>query len=167
MPKTTIEIENPINVTIRKCGKSIEADFAAFPERVRQFVISFGLRQLLNDCHSSEKDPDLAFSLVEKKLEALRTGTVKQGRTTDPYTAWLRDKLVNVLVAKRGGTKKEAKADLLAIGPDTNSWIEALYKESADQVNEQLRIAWTNEQKQAQGLASALGDINVGDANAE
>lgn len=80
---------NIITVTIGKTGAAHEIDFAALPETSQQFIITYGLKQLLNDAHASitpkaykpEDFDGLSFAeavnaAVEEKLNRLFEGTL-------------------------------------------------------------------------------------------
>ena len=86
------------NVTIAKTGQAVEVDFAALPANSQEFVINYGLRQILNDCHSSvtragwegtsEEFAEAIMSAVNAKLSALSTGDLTtrrgSGQPADP-----------------------------------------------------------------------------------
>lgn len=52
-------------VNIKKVNRQVEVDFDNLPEQSRAFVVAYGLRQILNDCHSQyrwkERDGTLCY----------------------------------------------------------------------------------------------------------
>ena len=42
-----------MQISIQKIGQSVDVDFQALPQLSQEFIINYGLRQILNDCHSS------------------------------------------------------------------------------------------------------------------
>ena len=80
-------------IKINKTGLLLET--SDFPQEAKDFIFDYGLRQILNDCHSSIKRADFeteeAFAAevnatVTAKLKALEEGkfTVRSGGTREP-----------------------------------------------------------------------------------
>ena len=70
-----------MKISLGKAG-SIEVDVAklqAMPQ-VAEYIFNYGLKQMLNDVHASEKDPALKMGLSQKKLDSLMRGEVAQAR---------------------------------------------------------------------------------------
>lgn len=162
--KTMTQSDNQMQIFIRKCGAHVAVDWNALPDHVKVFVQDYGLRQILNDCHSSEKEPELAMSLVEKKLDALMAGTIKQGRTaSDPFSAWLKAKLIDIVSQSKGITKKAAGEALRnQCGSTPQDWINGLYGDESEAALDQFRTAWEKEQAEAKSLVGSLGTISLG-----
>lgn len=153
-----------INVHIKKCGKSVEVEWDSLPENVQEFIKDYGLRQILNDCHSSEKEPDNAFALVEKKLEALKSGQIAKtrGRTSDPFVKWLREKVIGVVVNAKGLTQKAARELLVEkCGDAPHDWVKGLYGKEAEAAMTKFKAAFDKEQKQAKELVGSLGKFGL------
>lgn len=63
-------------------GGEIKVDISkleAFPSVV-EYVFNYGLKQMLNDVHASEKDAKAKLGLAQKKLDSLYRGEVAQAR---------------------------------------------------------------------------------------
>lgn len=72
---------NKLTISLGKAG-SIEVDVAKLQanEAVREYIFAYGLKQMLNDVHASEKDADKKLALSQKKLDSLMRGEVAQAR---------------------------------------------------------------------------------------
>mgnify|MGYP000860095291 CR=1 FL=1 len=88
------------SIEIGKIKQSVDVNFDGFTETVRNYVIDYGLTQILNDCHSQEtktiKDPtdptgkrklpnpdykdENVLALVMKRLDALNNGDLRAAR---------------------------------------------------------------------------------------
>lgn len=73
------------NITINKTNATREIDFDSLPDNAKSFVIEYGLKQLLNDCHSSiarkdyESQEDFEKDVHEKvdaKITSLKDGSL-------------------------------------------------------------------------------------------
>ena len=124
------------NITIAKTGQSIEIDFAALPANSQDFIINYGLRQILNDCHSSltikgwegdKADFDKAvMEAVEEKFGAIMSGDLTIRGTGEPRIVDPVEKEVRAIARAEIETKlqganlsarkigKEKMAELLA-----------------------------------------------------
>ena len=114
-----------MEILIKKLGTKIDVFTEDFPEVSQKHIYEYGLRQLLNDCHSDIVKKTWigtaeAFSIavmaeVEKKIEALRSGEIKTRREGQSE----RDKLI-LSYAKTAIEKKLAESgkSLAAIGKD-------------------------------------------------
>lgn len=82
-------------INIGKIGQTREVDFNALPEASRNFIIGYGLQQVLNDCHASVQRKDFesddawhkaVAERVDTKLAALAEGkiTIRTGGTREP-----------------------------------------------------------------------------------
>lgn len=99
-------------IGIKATGDSHEIDFAALPEASRDFIVAYGLKQLLNDAHVSEKEVDAKRALIDKKLAKLRDGTlgIREAReATDPVYA----EAIRMAKAAYKAAKKEPTDDQL------------------------------------------------------
>ncbi len=118
----TIENVNTVSVWVAKAGESFEVDFASLPLNAQAFVITYGLKQLLNDSVASlkigqgEKEFKTAEDLAEAaadtvsgKIALLVSGEIKArkegGESVDPMQAeMLRQAKIamKAALAKRG-----------------------------------------------------------------
>lgn len=105
-----------MQITINKTGAVFQT--GDFPQAARDFIFSYGLRQILNDCHASlqRKDFDSQEDFVaavndrvKVKLAALESGdiTTRQsgGASLDPMT-----KLIYAIAREEFLAKAKAKA---------------------------------------------------------
>ena len=108
--------------TFNILGKAVEIDFDALPAGSKDFVINYGLKQLLADSHVSGETPDEKLGLLNKKLDKLMEGTLHIRTATrdgDPVAREI-TKLATAKTAehfKKLGhpVSKVAKADVDAI----------------------------------------------------
>lgn len=65
-------------------GGEIVVDVAklAASDAVVNYIFNYGLKQMLNDVHASEKDAKAKLGLSQKKLDSLYRGEVAQARAT-------------------------------------------------------------------------------------
>ena len=65
-------------------GGEIVVDVAklATSDAVVNYIFNYGLKQMLNDVHASEKDANAKLGLSQKKLDSLYRGEVAQARAT-------------------------------------------------------------------------------------
>ena len=65
-------------------GGEIVVDVAklATSDAVVNYIFNYGLKQMLNDVHASEKDAKAKLGLSQKKLDSLYRGEVAQARAT-------------------------------------------------------------------------------------
>lgn len=102
------------NVNSVKIGSAgdITVDLTKFNAEVACHIFTYGLKQILNDTRSAEKDGEKALALVGKKLEALYEGKVRAAgeRETDPVKAEARKIAAGQIMAalKAKGIKKDA-----------------------------------------------------------
>ena len=75
-------------------GGSIEVNVDRLHEHpaVVEYIFNYGLKQMLNDVHASEKEPSLKLGLSQKKLDSLYRGEVAQSRASsgDPVAREMR-----------------------------------------------------------------------------
>lgn len=57
-------------------GRVVNIDYDALPQQSKDFVINYGLKQLLADSHVAGKTPDEKAGLLDKKLDKLLEGTL-------------------------------------------------------------------------------------------
>lgn len=67
-------------ISLGKAGE-IEVDPSKFSAEVTAYVFNYGLKQMLNDVHAGEKDPEAKVGLSQKKLDSLYRGEVAQARS--------------------------------------------------------------------------------------
>ena len=73
------------NILIKKVQETVEVDFDNLPEISKQYLIEYGLKQRLNDCHSSLTLKDGAkaediMQAVHDCLAGLQAGTIRKMR---------------------------------------------------------------------------------------
>lgn len=82
-----------IEISLGKAG-SITVDVAKLEASpaVMEYIFNYGLKQMLNDVHASEKDPAAKLGLSQKKLDSLYRGEVAQARASsgDPVKKEMR-----------------------------------------------------------------------------
>lgn len=76
-------------IHVNAVDRDITVDWDSMPETAREFVIQYGLRQKLNDCHVSGETPDEKNAAVDKTVAALMSGDIRVGaaRAGDPVSA--------------------------------------------------------------------------------
>lgn len=84
-------------------GRTVEINWSYLPKASQDFVINYGLKQLLADSHVAGKTPEEKSGLLDKKLDKLRNGTLSvresSGREGDPVAREL-TKLATIAVHK-------------------------------------------------------------------
>lgn len=91
-----MKIELNVSEQVISLGKGgeIKVDVAKLAESaaVVNYVFNYGLKQMLNDVHASEKDPAAKLGLSQKKLDSLYRGEVAQARAAggDPVKREMR-----------------------------------------------------------------------------
>lgn len=113
-----------MDIRIKKADRTITVRWDDFNDEVRDYVIRYGMTQILNDCHSQlTKDkpdfsPENVMALVEKKLAAMYAGDlrVKRGESDrDPIGEMMIDIATNrIKAAARAKGVKLDKDDLKA-----------------------------------------------------
>lgn len=84
-----------MEINVSKADRTLEVSFGQFTADVQDYVIRYGLTQILNDAHSIVKSTEdgasaKAWALATKKLDALKRGEVRSSATrapTDPVKA--------------------------------------------------------------------------------
>lgn len=112
-----------MDISIGKTGATVAVDYDAFTDAVKNYVVVYGLTQILNDAHSSvtaASEPDATkraeavMALVEKKLAAMVAGDVRMrqgGSRKDRVTARaIEIALGHVKPIKGADGKRDAKA---------------------------------------------------------
>lgn len=156
------------NITIGKTQKIIAVETGKFNETTQAFIFAYGLKQLLNDCHSAVKRADFEtneeFTLavneaVETKLQALIEGkvSIRSGSSREPVDPieklvfrQAKDIISNAIKAKGIKIKDvapEKLAELIAGYIEKNR--EALVKEAKAQL------------KKAEAITVDLGDLDL------
>jgi hypothetical protein len=71
-----------MEIKIGKADRLVTVDYDALTQHVKDYVIRYGLTQILNDACSSvpKEKPAEAFALATKKLAALQAGEVRTRR---------------------------------------------------------------------------------------
>ena len=73
-----------IEIQVKKAEQAYEFDFVNLPEAAKEFVIEYGLRQIMNDSVSSAKTQAEAEGMAGKKYDALLSGTLRAVRSATP-----------------------------------------------------------------------------------
>lgn len=114
-------------INITKAATTLDVDFDALTDSVKEYVIRYGMTQILNDAHSQIKAgedgaADKAKSLAVKKLDALVAGEVRtaRGESANPVEAEALRLARLIIVAgikagKLGKSKKVADYEPAAI----------------------------------------------------
>ena len=71
--------EKIYTIGLGKAGE-LAVDSSKFTDQVKEYVFVYGLKQMLNDVHSQEKNVVLKPALSQKKLDSLYAGQVAQAR---------------------------------------------------------------------------------------
>lgn len=147
-----------MQITIGKTGTTREVDFDAFAPNVRDYVIQYGLTQILNDAHSSvtaTSEPDetkrhaAVEAMVDKKLAAMSAGKVQArvGGVRDP----VKSRAIKIAM----GLGKAIK------GPDGKPDGKAMRAAAIKMVEKYAFI--TERAKQQIADEAALGDLIIDD----
>lgn len=121
----TIELNvKAFNVSLGKAGEiEVDVEKLVKSEAVVAYIFQYGLKQMLNDVHASEKDPAAKIGLSQKKLDSLYRGEVAQQRV--------------------GGGGDPVKREMLAMAKqDVNAKIKALGKKLGDYDKETLNSVY-------------------------
>lgn len=113
-----------VTISLGKAGEiQVEVAKLLESEAVVQYIFNYGLKQMLNDVHASEKDPAAKIGLSQKKLDSLYRGEVAQQRV--------------------GGGGDPVKREMLAMAKtDVNAKIKALGKKLGDYDKETLNSVY-------------------------
>ena len=72
-----------LSIGLGKAGEIVvDMDKLAKHPAVLNYIFNYGLKQMLNDVHASEKDVTAKLGLSQKKLDSLYRGEVAQARAT-------------------------------------------------------------------------------------
>lgn len=118
----------------REFGKAgmLDVKLEEMPTAALEYILAYGLKQVLTDAHSSAKTPDEAKALTEKKLAALMRGEVRMqsSRTSDPVLAEAKRLAKAAIEAamKAKGIKAEAKAIADAVAKIAPNYMEEARK---------------------------------------
>ena len=82
-----ITIEDKAIVSIGKTGKALDVNFAEFAPHVLQYIVSYGIKQVLNDAGSAAKTDAEKVAMAEKNLDTLLRGEIRAARESDPVAA--------------------------------------------------------------------------------
>jgi hypothetical protein len=123
------ETDTMTTIIINKTGRSVDINESDIPTNAKEFIFNYGLRQMLNDCHSSlvakdwdtEKDGDYATAVnkvVDAKIAQILAGdlTTRRGSSEpiDPVERMAlriaREAVKNALKSKKGLSIKAYEA---------------------------------------------------------
>lgn len=82
-----------IEVSLGKAGSIVvDVEKLEASPAVMEYIFNYGLKQMLNDVHASEKDASAKLGLSQKKLDSLYRGEVAQARAAggDPVKKEMR-----------------------------------------------------------------------------
>lgn len=82
-----ITIEDKAVVSIGKTGKAIDVNFTDLAPHVLQYIMSYGIKQVLNDAGSAAKTDAEKVAMAEKKMDTLLRGEIRAQRESDPIAA--------------------------------------------------------------------------------
>lgn len=79
-----VNLDDRTRVVYLGKGGEITVDVSRLAEHdaVINYIFNYGLKQMLNDVHASEKDAKAKLGLSQKKLDSLYRGEVAQARAT-------------------------------------------------------------------------------------
>lgn len=111
-----------MQITINKTASIVEVDYDNLPDNSKAFILNYGIRQILNDCHSSiirkDFETNEAFAkavsdAVSAKITALAAGdlTIRRGGSSQPADPVERE----ALAIARAEIKSAAKAKGLSL----------------------------------------------------
>lgn len=119
-----------MQVVINKTQETKTIDMAAMPEVSKEFIFNYGLRQILNDCHSSVQRKDFktddefiaaVTAAVDKKLAGIMAGELTSRRAgSEPIDPVERETLrlikdaIKAQITKQGKKAKEFDIPALA-----------------------------------------------------
>jgi hypothetical protein len=146
-------------VSLGKAGE-LTVDIAKLEKSpaVMEYIFNYGLKQMLNDVHASEKDAAAKMGLSQKKLDSLYRGEVAQARASggDPVKREMRAMAENDVknAAKAAGIKlANVPKDKLAAAIDGQlAKNEAKYRKAAE-----AKLAIKAEAAPAMDLNELLG----------
>lgn len=94
-------------------GTTVQISVKDLPENARDYVVEYGIRQIMNDCHASDKTIEEAIASTKQKAEDLQNGVIRRGGGgglgLGVNLEQLTQALANVLF---GGDLDQAKAKL-------------------------------------------------------
>lgn len=148
-----------LEVSLGKAG-SIVVDVAKLEKSpaVMEYIFNYGLKQMLNDVHASEKDAAAKLGLSQKKLDSLYRGEVAQARVSggDPVKREMRAMAEEDVknAARAAGMKLSAidKKKLAEIIEAQMAKNEAKYRKAAE-----AKLAIKVEAAPVMDLAELLG----------
>lgn len=104
---------NTVQISLGK-GGSIEVDIDRLHESkaVTNYIWLYGLKQMLNDVHASEKNAAAKKGLSQKKLDSLYRGEVAQARASggDPVAREMRAMAIEDIKKQLAGLGKKFKS---------------------------------------------------------
>lgn len=75
--------DDSVTISLGKAGEiTVDVSKLMEHENVVAYVFHYGLKQMLNDVHASEKDAKAKLGLSQKKLDSLYRGEVAQARAS-------------------------------------------------------------------------------------
>lgn len=131
-----------VDIRIARLNRNESIDFDALPNASKDFVIVYGLKQLLNDSIVSGESDDERNGLLDKKLDKLLEGTlsIRDGgtRETDPVAVELTKLATTKTRAEFKGTKKPDPAAWAAsmVKWRANTKLQAMAKRNAEELAE-------------------------------
>jgi hypothetical protein len=118
------------NITIAKTSQNFAIDFDTLPESSKNYIIGYGLKQCLNDCHSAFKDVAEAKDIVQSKVDALLSGqcSLKSSgatRVANPIEREVQARCLTFLVSQTKKKPKDIKAILAANNLTASGFLES------------------------------------------
>lgn len=146
-----------VAIIISKAGesKAVEVDFEGLPKASQDYIVAYGLKQALNDCHASEKAFDTSLALAMKRLDALKAGnppTSRMGSGKDAMTREL-ESIAAAQLRSVGIKAGEARAAV-----DTHGWelvVTNLARHAGKSVDDALETAMVAAQAKIDASKSA------------
>jgi len=103
---------NLIKISLGKGGEiEVDLDRLLNNKTVANYVFLYGIKQMLNDVHASEKNADVKKGLSQKKLDSLYAGEVAQQRVGggDPVAREVRAMAIEDIKKQLAGLGKKFK----------------------------------------------------------
>lgn len=121
------------SINVNKLNESVAVDFEALPDNAKQYVIEYGLKQIVNDSHSGIKDKEEVKAVIERKLQALAEGniTIRRGGSSNPHSRVV-EAIVDDLKNFLGIQKKQSREKITEAYDGTWASVDKVLKTLAE-----------------------------------
>jgi hypothetical protein len=158
-----------ISINIAKANRPLPVNVDGFTPAVMEYVIRYGLTQMLNDAHSqvtakTEADPvkrgEAAWALAEKKLKALESGVTRVARVGGPRGDAIATEVKRIAKANILGRAKAKGLDAKTVQTNFADWMAKYIAANESE----LRAAAEKAIAERESLAVDLDDLmDMGD----